>query len=879
MTDPKAKIAERLEQAGLGTDRFITCQDGSKASVDHTQHEPSAVQPNYGIYANLNDGLVWLDIDDYDDIDDMSGLQALMSLPPTLEQRSPHGGTHRAYAVKPADGRMVAAVLEDEFGTKNPNPSWGEVRAANQYVVGAGSQLDGCDKAGCHTCASPDGGSYALREDRAIAMISAETLVDALAADPQLRQEDETAHPAPEVTDATVSEDYNVDERLQVALEQDAKLDRLWRGDYSDYREGGDVDRSRAESALAMKLAFWFGGDKRQVRRLMDRANTKKWAERPDESYRASVLEAVDQVTDHYQPGGDGPVSAPAYERERATDGGTAAATPDDSGGPDHTPLRERVLQQVIEPLEDEDNGITEQVARERLANLLLEEYSFVRPREDVRGWRDTLYVYDDSTGIYEPHGETFIERETERLMGAWTSNQRVNEIVGKIERRSRVDGDDLTAAPERLVVANGILDLTTGDLDDHTPEEYHRTHVPVAYDPDAECPRLDDFFHDIVADGDVPTLYRLVAHTLYKEYAAEKAAMLLGDGRNGKSVFLSLVEHFLGEHNVSNQSLQALNEDEWAANNLVGKLANVHPDLSDQTVETMQVFKKLTGRDTVSANVKFESPVRFENHATLLFACNRMPVMDDDTRGNWRRWLLIDFPNTFEPDAEETIEKHVLMDDLTAEEELQGLLTRCVEEIREWDSGRAWFPSAPDWEQTRQQIRRAAEPVYDFAHACLEEIDDGCEPKKAVRRAYNAYATAEGLPSMGAEQFGQKLINQTEMTIESTQRRVNGQRVHVYDGVQFTDRGRQLAENGVGGASEDGDMQSSFGGPQGRAQTIVRLAREHVPEEGDGLQPAELIGLAMGKGMDRETAQHALQKARNQGDLAGPDDGPLLPT
>lgn len=575
----------------------------------------------------------------------------------------------------------------------------------------------------------------------------------------------------------------------------------------------------------------------------------------------------------------DNRITATEHIRAAHADGGTATVDAADEE-PQILSLRERVQMEVVEPLdppEDSDiSPITDEVARERLADLLCEEYAFLYPREDTRGWRNTLYVYSEEDGIYEPHGHSFVEQEVERLTEAWASNQRVNEIVGKIERRAGIQARRLETPPERLVVANGILDLTTGDVEPHTPDEYHKTMVDVEYDEGAGCPAIDGFLHDVVAPNDVDTLYRLIAHTLYGEYVAEKAAMLLGDGRNGKSVFLSLVEEFLGEWNVSNQSLQELNEDEWAANNLVGKLANVHPDMSDQTVETMQMFKKLTGRDTVSANVKFESPVRFENHATLLFACNRMPVLKDDTRGNWRRWLLIDFPNTFEPGEEGTIPKQELMSRITTEEELQGLLARCVEEIQTWDDGRDWFPNAPSWKEARQRIRRAAEPIYDFAHSCLDD-SEGFESTEDVRRAYQAYAEAEGLPGMSREQFGKKILSLTDYAIEKKQKRVEGRRVNAYEGVVFTSRGQQLAENRSTGDEDDGEQQSSFGGPQGRAHRIVQLCKEHG-QDGEGVPEQMLLGLAMGESMSREHAEGAIQKARNQGLLAPGDNG-LSPT
>jgi len=290
-------IAARLDDAGLSTERFINCKNGQKASIDHSRHAPDDVDGEYGIYAEATDDLVILDVDDYDDLEDASGMSALQTLPPTFEQQSPHGGTHKLYTVNPtADGHLIAGALNDAFDAKNPNPTWGEVRVANQYVVGAGSQLDGCDKDWCDNCADETGGTYTINADREIARISADDLITVLSSDPDLETDDETETETE--ADAPSLEDVDEEDRLEHAFECDEKLERLWQGNYRDY--GGD--RSEAECALAMKLGWWFQGDKKTVSRLMDKSNAEKWSERDDDSYRDSVLEAVDELSDYYDP-------------------------------------------------------------------------------------------------------------------------------------------------------------------------------------------------------------------------------------------------------------------------------------------------------------------------------------------------------------------------------------------------------------------------------------------------------------------------------------------------------------------------------------------------------------------------------------------------
>lgn len=313
MSEERQIIASRLQGAGLGADRFVDVRDGQKASIDHTMHGPDGVAGNYGIYATAEDRLIILDIDDYDDLEDKSGLTALSDLPATLEQQSPHGGTHRLYAVeKTVDDRFAADVFDEELGTKNPKPSWGEVRVANQYVVGAGSELDGCDKDWCDECATDDGGRYEIAADRQIATISPADILSVLTSDPNYSEDEEEDEDSTEGADtpSELDDDAKIEEILSYALNEsnDEKLQRIWSGDYSDY----DDDRSRAEAALAYKLAFWLQGDKRAVRRVMNgqnlpsdvaRPRLKKWSEREDDSYRDSVLSAVDKQTDYFDPG------------------------------------------------------------------------------------------------------------------------------------------------------------------------------------------------------------------------------------------------------------------------------------------------------------------------------------------------------------------------------------------------------------------------------------------------------------------------------------------------------------------------------------------------------------------------------------------------
>lgn len=498
-----------------------------------------------------------------------------------------------------------------------------------------------------------------------------------------------------------------------------------------------------------------------------------------------------------------------------------------DFGLPGEPTLQERVADILL--AYDNSDNMTQKTVVHRVAQVIVEEESFVYPPENARQWRSVLYRYDADEGIYRPDGKRYAEELCERLLGDFLNNTQASELVGKIKRMSSVRKERLDVEPYRLVVGNGILDLRMGDLEAYHPDEYHRTKIHVEYHPEAECPRIDEFLHETVEDKDVRTLYQLAAHCLYREYAAEKAAMLVGGGQNGKSVFLDLIEHLVGGDNVTHRSLQELSHDDFAAAELHGKLANFHPDMSGESIKDLGMFKKLTGRDTMLANVKYEQPIKFENYGSLIFAANTMPAMDEDTHALWRRWIYINFPFKFDdsdPDAKDEIPKRVLMRELTAEEELEGLLARCVEEITEWWDDRDWFTNTMGADAVRKKMKRAGEPVFAFATTCLEADEDGAILKDNVRECYRRYARAEDLPTESDNVFGEKILNIQDLPVESGQKRYDGTPKTVYKGVSWSSRGEQLMDINP---TDRGDAESSLdedGGPRGRQEKVLEAMR-----------------------------------------------------
>lgn len=199
--DCRDRVEERIKESPLpNVGYFHRVRAGTKQSaISHSDPANLSMSVptsgNYGICASPDDTLVLIDIDDHKDGYDTDALQHTRDeLPDTLTFSSAHDGEGRLYHVPEDDGQTPSERLKNVFGSANISDcSWGEIRTHNQYIVGAGSQLDGdgCTKDGCQSCATPDGGRYTIMQDAAIATLDIESLIDILSEDRDVDRDDD----------------------------------------------------------------------------------------------------------------------------------------------------------------------------------------------------------------------------------------------------------------------------------------------------------------------------------------------------------------------------------------------------------------------------------------------------------------------------------------------------------------------------------------------------------------------------------------------------------------------------------------------------------------------------------------------------------------
>jgi putative DNA primase/helicase len=416
------------------------------------------------------------------------------------------------------------------------------------------------------------------------------------------------------------------------------------------------------------------------------------------------------------------------------------------------------------------------------LADLICESDHFA---QDLGG---QLFRY--SGGAYRSRGETFIKAEVKRLclaLGnskAW-STKLANEVVEWI----RVDAPELWERPPIDVVncQNGLLRLTNGELLSHTPDHLSPIQIPVTFDPEATCPAIDQFVRDVFPPDAIDLAYEIPGSIMAPNVSIQKAVLLLGSGGNGKSTYLTLVTMFVGKTNCTGLSLHKLESNRFSIARLVGKLANVCPDLPSEHLSGTSVFKALTGSDVaMEAEVKFHGGFSFDPYCRLVFSANHPPRSSDASDGFFERWHVVPFDAKFRGTKVE-IPRHELDQRLSAPSELSGLLNQAVTAWQRVQARGCRLAEPESIKQAWQEFHATTDPLAVWLDQFTIDDPDAVSPIGPLRAAYGAACERAGRPSPSEKQFGHA-IRRARPTIQRKQRTVNGRYQWCYVGIGLRD-------------------------------------------------------------------------------------------
>jgi putative DNA primase/helicase len=355
---------------------------------------------------------------------------------------------------------------------------------------------------------------------------------------------------------------------------------------------------------------------------------------------------------------------------------------------------------------------------------------------------------------------------------------------------RDVVNGDSM-----KIVMQNGTYDVSNYSFGGYTSDVITLNKLPIAYVPGATCDKFVSFLREVADESDIPTIQEFMGYCLYGSCKFEKAMMLIGSGANGKGVLLYVIEHMLGEDNRETNSLQQIEDGQYAAASLFGKMLNVNNDLSRDALKRADTIKQLITGDGVKVRNIYERGFVLKNRAKFMFSTNNPPKFYDMTDGFMRRWIFLNFNHIF--DATNGKCNPNLRQELTTQEELSGVFNWSIEGLqRLLANGR--FSDNRSTEENRKYYTRISDPLAAFIEDCVVQDDDRSIPFETMHELYRAYCMEHKITTILTKRQLNQILPEQISGIYKMTMNILGKRMDSWGGITVEGYDRKKHEERI---------------------------------------------------------------------------------
>ena len=305
---------------------------------------------------------------------------------------------------------------------------------------------------------------------------------------------------------------------------------------------------------------------------------------------------------------------------------------------------------------------------------------------------------------------------------------------------------------PEMLLnVANGIVDLTTGQLQAHDRGLYLMQQSPVAYRPGAVAPMWEDFLTSVMPDAERRAyLARVVGYTLTGSTQEQAMFIHHGSGQNGKGVFMRILMALLGEYAqaVPRSTLLAKQADGIPNDvaRMLGKRLLATTETSAGKKLDDELVKQLTGEDPVSARFMRAEYFDFRPVGKIHLATNYLPSVGSG-HGMARRLQDIGWDVTVPPSK-----RVAKLDEKIMATEAAGVLNWAIAGCIEWQKHGLAVPASVQ-EKTREHIANS-DPLAMWLDEETDEAPGHVAETRSLYASYKVWSEAANLRPMSMTAF-----------------------------------------------------------------------------------------------------------------------------
>ncbi len=330
----------------------------------------------------------------------------------------------------------------------------------------------------------------------------------------------------------------------------------------------------------------------------------------------------------------------------------------------------------------------------------------------------------------------------------------------------------------------NGTFDLRTQILRNHEKADHIIRVANGSLLKDAKCNRWLRFIDEITnSDRELASyLKKFCGYLLSGQRNEQIILFLVGKGANGKSVFLSVLEHVFGSYAGVINSKALVDRNAGSIPSDIAGLVNKRFVLLSEFPEHLPLntatVKSITGGDKITARHLYKDWFEFKPQFQIVCAVNDLPKLDWIDDAYFRRVRILPFQRVFQHNE---IDKGL---EQKLKEETNGIINWMIEGYQQYKS--EGLQASAKMESYLNEYRSNQDPVKQFVETIIVECTHSYFlPLFEIINEFKGFCLRQGFTVPTEASIKKRL---REILGPSTQQRYgkNGERYRGYKGIQF---------------------------------------------------------------------------------------------
>jgi putative DNA primase/helicase len=322
-------------------------------------------------------------------------------------------------------------------------------------------------------------------------------------------------------------------------------------------------------------------------------------------------------------------------------------------------------------------------------------------------------------------------------------SDARVRTALGEFDRD-----------PMMFNASNCAVNLETGEVVPHSPEQMFRHQSSIAYNPDAKCPMWDRFLARVQPDPEMREyLQQTLGYSMTGRMDEHAIFIHNGPGATGKTTFLEVIGAVMGNYGqkldretlLSKAGTTAIPAD-------VARMAGARFLAASETAAGRKLdderIKELVGGDTQTARHLYGKWFDFKPTGKIHMATNHLPSFESGGDGMGRRLRLVPWEQQIpEGERDKTLKERIVAS------EAEGVLAWLVSGAVAWSKKGGLVTPHEVVVRSKEHVEEA-DPVWPFIHERLEMGDGYMTEFASIYGAYETWSQLNGNRPMSGRAF-----------------------------------------------------------------------------------------------------------------------------